>query len=192
MKMKYLFFDTETTGLPQFYELPVSMLENWPRMVQIAWIIFDEQGIELNKESHIIKPEGYTIPEEVAKIHRITTERAIREGKDLKEILEQFSNAVKSSDLVIAHNMRFDEKIVGAEFIRKNVSNSLEEKEKFCTMLSSTNFCQIPSEYGNKWPKLTELHLKLFNEEFADEHDARADVTACARCFFEMKKLNII
>ncbi|MBU0471537.1 MAG: 3'-5' exonuclease [Nanoarchaeota archaeon] len=188
----YLFFDTETTGLPQFYDAPTSMLNNWPRMVQIAWMTFDKDGNQITSEAHIIKPEGYTIPDEAAKIHGITTERAELEGKLLKKILEIFSKAVNESQIIVAHNIKFDEKIVGAEFIRKEVKNSLEEKEKVCTMLSSTNYCQILSEYGNKWPKLTELYLKLFGEKFEDEHDARADVTACARCFFEMKKLQII
>jgi len=190
--MKYLFFDTETTGLPLYYDAPASMLDNWPRMVQIAWQIYDLEGNMIANESYIIKPEGYIIPKEVAKIHRITTQRAIQEGNDLKEILEKFSNAIKISDLIVAHNIKFDEKIVGAEFIRKNLQNPILQKEKFCTMLSSANYCQIPSQYGNKWPKLSELHQKLFNKDFADEHDAGADVAACARCFFEMKKLNLI
>ena len=190
--MKYLFFDTETTGLPTYFEAPVTLSENWPRMVQIAWMIFDKNGHLLKKESHIIKPEGYGIPEEVSKIHRITTERANKEGKDLREILQKFSHSVLSSDLIIAHNMHFDEKIVGAEFHRKHMPQMLDKKNKFCTMLSSIKFCEIPNQYGFKWPKLSELHQKLFNEGFVDEHDAGADVAACARCFFEMKKLNLI
>lgn len=188
----YLFFDTETTGLPTYYDAPITLSDNWPRMVQIAWIIFDKNGTLIKKESHIIKPEGYGIPVEASKIHRITTERANKEGKDLKKILQKFSRDVIISDLIIAHNMRFDEKIVGAEFHRKHMPQMLDKKNRFCTMLSSTKFCQIPSEYGNKWPKLSELHKILFNKEFVDEHDAGADAAACARCFFELKKLEVI
>ncbi len=188
----YLFFDTETTGLPKNYNASVSDVDNWPRMVQIAWQIYDLEGNMIANESHIIKPEGYIIPKESSDIHRITTERANNEGEELKLILEQFSKAVSQSQLIIAHNITFDEKIVGAEFFRKNLSDPVIQKEKLCTMRTSTDYCQLPSEYGNKWPKLTELHLKLFNETFEDEHDAGADVAACARCFFEMKKLEII
>ncbi len=52
----YLFFDTETTGLPRNYKAPVSDSNNWPRMVQIAWRLMDEKGGEIDSQDFIIKP----------------------------------------------------------------------------------------------------------------------------------------
>ena len=43
-----------------------------------------------------------------------------------------------------------------------------------------------------KWPKLTELHVKLFGEAFAEAHNASADVEATARCFLELIRLGVI
>ena len=40
----YLVFDTETTGLPKNFNAPLSDSDNWPRMVQIAWQLHDEDG----------------------------------------------------------------------------------------------------------------------------------------------------
>ena len=40
--MKIFFFDTETTGLPINLNAPVSYLNNWPRLVQLAWQVYDE------------------------------------------------------------------------------------------------------------------------------------------------------
>ena len=37
-----------------------------------------------------------------------------------------------------------------------------------------------------------ELHQKLFGEGFGDAHDAAYDVSATARCFFEMVRLKVI
>jgi len=34
----YLFFDTETTGLPKNWKAPIEDLNNWPRLVQLAWL----------------------------------------------------------------------------------------------------------------------------------------------------------
>ena len=76
----YLFFDTETTGLPRDYNAPVHNVENWPRMVQIAWLIYDYDGQKLDSKDFIIKPEGYTIPKNVVDIHNISTVRAMKEG----------------------------------------------------------------------------------------------------------------
>ena len=55
----YLIFDTETTGLPQNFNAPLSDSENWPRMVQIAWQLHDENGELIENQDYIIKPEGY-------------------------------------------------------------------------------------------------------------------------------------
>lgn len=40
----YLFFDTETTGIPRNWRAPVTDLTNWPRIVQVAWLECDEDG----------------------------------------------------------------------------------------------------------------------------------------------------
>lgn len=58
----YLFFDTETTGLPKRWNAPVTDLENWPRLVQLAWIMYDDRGNMLESRDVIVKPEGFTIP----------------------------------------------------------------------------------------------------------------------------------
>ncbi len=179
----YLFFDTETTGLPKNWKAPVTDLNNWPRLVQIAWVFTDKAGTVLNKSSYIIKPEGFTIPVEASSVHRITTERANNEGVALEKVLRLFNDYIVEADYIVAHNISFDEKIIGAEFIRKEITTNFNSKPKLCTMQSSTNFCKIPGPYGYKWPKLSELHIKLFGVDFEEAHDAAADINATVKCF---------
>jgi len=188
----YLTFDTETTGLPSNWKAPITDVNNWPRMVQVAWLNHDAEGNLINKHSHIIRPEGYRIPQGAARVHGITTERAMVEGEDLAEILQFFANDVANAEYLIAHNMSFDEKIIGAELIRKSIDHQLFSKNRLCTKELSTNYCAIPNHYGYKWPTLSELHIKLFGEDFGDAHDAFADAEATARSFFKLKELNVI
>ncbi len=190
----YLFFDTETTGLPKNWQAPVSDLNNWPRIVQLAWILSEDNGNQIASQNYIIKPEGFLIPEESSRVHGISTEKALKEGVNLEKALSDFSYDLSKSNLLIAHNINFDQKIIGAEFLRKNVETNLNDISKFCTMQSTTNYCRIEKQngYGYKWPRLEELHLKLFNKNFDNAHDALADVRACARCFFELKNRNIV
>ena len=89
-------------------------------------------------------------------------------------------------------NIAFDEKIIGAEFLRNNFQNILEVKKKICTMTSTVDFCKIPGQYGFKWPGLAELHIKLFGENFDNAHDAFADIEATANCFWELKKKEVL
>ena len=188
----YLFFDTETTGLPRNWKAPVTDTNNWPRMIQIAWVYTNAKGNVIEQNSFIIKPEGFSIPNDAAKVHRITTDRAYNEGADLEEVLRGFNELIKETKYLVAHNISFDEKIVGAEFVRKRIKTDLHRKPQLCTMHSSTDFCRIPGPYGYKWPKLSELHYKLFGENFEEAHDAAADINATVKCFWELKKIGVI
>jgi len=188
----YLFFDTETTGLPNSWKVPITDLNNWPRMVQLAYLLFDKNGNKIAGGDHIIKPVGYTIPISVSKIHGITTKKAKEEGKDILIVLEEFQNLINQAEYLVAHNMKFDEKIVGAEFLRNNMIDYVATKNKICTMQSTTKFCAIHRARGYKWPKLSELHYKLFGTGFSEAHNAAADIKATARCFWELKRLGII
>ena len=188
----YLFFDTETTGLPRNWKAPASDTNNWPRMVQLAWMYYDTNGNLLASGNHIIKPVGYVIPADVAEIHGITHARAMKEGEDLLTILDSFERLIADTNYLVAHNMSFDEKILGAEFIRHNKANAVDTKRKICTMQSTTNFCAIPGQYGYKWPKLAELHYKLFRSNFDGAHNAAIDVEMTAKCFWELKKRKLV
>ena len=188
----YLFFDTETTGIPKNWKAPITDVDNWPRLVQIAWQQYDNKGIKILEGDYIIKPEGFSIPVEASKIHGISTERATREGAVLKEVLSEFSGLISGSDFLVAHNMNFDEKIIGAEFIRKGVDSDLFQSTRLCTMMASTDYCKLPGNYGYKWPKLSELHIKLFDADFEEAHNASVDIEACAKCFWELRRREIM
>jgi DNA polymerase III epsilon subunit-like protein len=188
----YLFFDTETTGVPRNYKAPASDLKNWPRLVQIAWLLTDEEAHEVSSAEYIVKPEGFIIPTAAAKVHGITTEFALRNGVDLQSVLSAVAADFNKASVLVAHNMSFDEKILGAELLRAGYPNVVEAKSRQCTMQAATNYCRLPGPYGFKWPTLQELHLKLFNESFDGAHRALADVRACSRCFFELKRLKVM
>jgi len=191
----YLFFDTETTGLPENYQAPLDDFLNWPRIVQIAWSLYDEDGNHWESQNYIIKPNGFIIPEAVVKIHHISQERALKEGVDLSVALNHFLRDVRSVSCLVAHNIDFDEKIIGAELLRTNLNNNyFSDANKICTMKMSAQLCKLPSTHGNgyKWPNLTELYQCLFASGFPDAHDAVFDVKACAACFFELKRRGAI
>lgn len=185
----YLFFDTETTGLPKDWSAPLTDLDNWPRLVQLAWLTYDKAGNKISGASHIIKPVGFEIPDAASKIHGITTEQAMSIGEPLESVLKILHHQISMSGVIVGHNIGFDAKIVGAEFLWNNLPRITPARKRICTMLESTRYCALPK---NKWPKLTELHEKLFGESFDGTHDASADIAATARCFWELRRINVI
>jgi DNA polymerase III alpha subunit (gram-positive type) len=188
----YLFFDTETTGLPRNYRAPVSDLNNWPRLVQLAYLYYDASGNKIAEGDFIIRPDGFTISKGASQIHGITTEKALRDGQPIAGILKQFNSMVEEAEFLVAHNMAFDEMIMGSELLRNGMQNSLADKVKICTMKQTTAFCGLIGGYGYKWPKLSELHYKLFRTGFADAHNASADISITAKCFWELRRIGRI
>lgn len=188
----YLFFDTETTGLPANWKAPITDLANWPRLVQIAWVLFDKSGNVIDQNDHIIKPKGFTIPNDASSVHGITTERALKQGENLQTVLDEFVDQVHRANTLVAHNISFDERILGAELLRNEMVNIIPGKDKICTMVKTTDYVAIPGSYGNKWPSLSELHQKLFDFDFEESHNAKADINATAKCFWEARRLGIL
>jgi len=190
----YLIYDTETTGLPKNFSAPVSDSDNWPRLVQVAWQLHDDMGELIEVKNFIVRPLGFTIPYNAEKIHGISTKRAQEQGVDLAFVLEEFNKAVAKSEYIVGHNIIFDINIMGAEFYRTQMETSLMDEKSIDTKNEGTDFCAIPGGRGGKfkWPTLTELHVKLFKEEFSAAHNASADVEATTRCFLELIRLRVI
>jgi len=190
--MKVLVFDTETTGLPTNWKAPMTKLDNWPYVIQLAWVVADETGKILKEHEYLIKPDGWTVPTgQFWQENGFKQELSIEHGVDLSVVLDLFVEHLSQCDLLISHNMQFDYNVLGAEMIRHKKQGKV--LPKICTKLASTDYCKIPNKYNTfKWPKLIELHEKLFNKGFTGAHDALVDVIACKNCFFELLKLGVI
>lgn len=188
----FLFFDTETNGKALDFNAPVDDLDNWPRIAQLGWQVYNVSHELISEGSYLIKPDGWEIPQEQFFIdNNMSTERCEEFGIPISEALEKFLADLTKSKFLIAHNLSFDINVVGAELIRLNKSIP-SDITQICTMKASTDFCAIKARWGFKWPTLTELHTKLFNEGFEGAHDALDDVKACARSFFKLEELGII
>ena len=191
----YLIFDTETTGIPHNKTAPITDLDNWPRLVQLAWQLHDAKGKLLSQHSYIIRPDGFDIPFKAEQVHGISTKRALEEGHELKKVLKEFENDLHKTQLLVGHNIEFDINIIGAELIRSSVPTELFlSLQKLDTGIAATEFCNLQGGLGGKlkMPRLTELHEILFGKKFEDAHDASYDVAATARSFFGLISKKVV
>ena len=189
----YLVFDTETTGLPQNWNAPLSDSENWPRCVQIAWQLHAPNGRMISHNDFIITADGFDIPFESEKVHGISTALAKRDGTEIKTVVESFLAVVDQADFLVGHNLKFDLNIMGAELLRLGKENTLAEKAILDTCTEDTALlCELPGGRGGKFklPTLSELYDFLFQDSFEEAHNATADVEATARVFIELIRQN--
>ena len=190
---KYLFFDTETTGIPKDYKAPCTNTDNWPRLIQLGWLLTDAEGRILSEGNHIVRPDGFEIPKAASDVHGITTEFALENGKPLLDVIFAFGADLNQAECVIGHNLDYDLHIVGAEYVRLGYDYRIMfARPTLCTMQATIQYWNIPGPFGPKWPKLMDRYTKLFGQEFDGAHDAMADIVATKECFFELIRRGVV
>lgn len=188
----YLFFDVESTGKITDYKASFKEVEKFPRITQFAWQLYNSEGKLFKSFQSLVKPDGWEVPKEEFFIkNNMSTERCEKEGKPIKPMLEQFLIELNACKYLLAHNMNFDLPVTASEMYRLGFQ-AQNKPQKICTMQSTTDICKLPGPYGFKWPSLQELHKFLFGCDFEGAHDASDDVTATAKCFFELKRRNLL
>lgn len=170
----YLFIDLETTGLPR------GRIQ--PRIVSMAWELAGGPGDRGRIRSMLIRPFGFLIPPEAARIHGITTSQAKRDGVSLQSALHLLAADVEEQRpvIVVAHNLGFDWAVLEAECTLSGVPFPLAGLQKICTMHLARKV----------WPgesaALSAVSERLFGTPNIDAHNADADVRACAKVFFKL------
>jgi len=209
--MKFLIFDTETTGLAQTKIINQETLNKWPHIVQFSYIIYDmENGIIVSKDC-IIKLNGITIPEDSTKIHGISNKISQEKGENLEVVLKEFFYYLRKVDFLVGHNISFDINMIIVELLRiiydrlypkehidayKHDLHFLQNfKNVFCTLKQSIELCGLKAidKFGKeyeKWPKLSELHEKLFGTTPNNLHNSFIDILVTLRCFIKLKFKN--
>ncbi len=179
-----LFFDVETTGRPEMRDAPHA--PHQPRIVQLAMALYDYDGGEHAAMSAVIRPDGWTIPDDAAAVHGITTARALQVGVPLGSTLTTFCSYLTLASELIAHNIEFDLFLLTGELLRLGEPvEALSLPRQVCTMLDSTDLCRLPGgRRGWKWPRLEEAYWHFYERRLNGAHDAMIDVRACAAVHF--------
>lgn len=210
--MSILFVDTETSGFPSPRVLTT--------IVQFSYVVYDDinqQIISVN--DHIIsQPKGFNIPEFAVSIHGISNDKCATEGVVLFPVLDRFIEDAILCNIVVGHNIRFDINVIinAFEHLQRrgeelniegiviycknqiNIVRTIIIPKAKCTMLLGTNLCAIPRVTskgignGYKYPKLSELHQKIFGTVPPNLHNSLEDVYACMACYNHMVTLDIV
>lgn len=200
-----LFYDTETTGLP-IWSQP-SEHPDQPRVVQLAAVLCDEEtGEELQEMNMIILPDGWTIPDEVASVHGITTERAMDEGVAAGYAVDHFIELWKEADQRGGHNESFDMRMLRIELMRSPIysmqavgelpfADYWKQAPAYCTQTNSTKIVNLPPtakmlaarRKGPKSPNLGEAYEFFTGRKLEGAHDAMVDVRACKAVYYGIK-----
>jgi DNA polymerase-3 subunit epsilon len=193
-----LFYDTETTGLPDFKARSIDPIQ--PRLVQLALVTCADDGTEIEHVCVLVRPDGWTITPELTAIHGISHERAMDEGIPEERATAMFIMNQGRCALRVAHNESFDRRIMRIAMTRLGLERDfiehIEARPSACTCQKAQSIVNMPPTSamlargmtGPKPPKLVECIQHFFGEELSGAHDALVDARARARIYFEMNK----
>jgi len=196
--MTTIIFDTETTGLPKNkWRGALQGAANWPDLVSICWLVYDDDWDLVRKEYHVVRPEGWTIPAESAAVHGITQAVAEAEGEPLINILQKFTEDLKTAGKLIAHNMQFDKNVVQGAFKWRLSVDPLTfwPEAEFCTMEASRELLRLPWKGAQdpskpityKPPRLAELWSYAFQgAPQPPAHNSEGDALATAAIYMKL------
>jgi DNA polymerase III epsilon subunit-like protein len=134
--------------------------------------------------------------------------KCLPNGKCIEDVLHDFCYYLQTVDAIVGHNVSFDIDMVKVELLRCIYLRELSQDENKlykqnlhfitnykninCTMKENIDFCSIHTldKKGNpyfKYPKLVELHQKIFASEPKNLHNSLNDIIVTLRCFIKIK-----
>lgn len=204
---KVIVFDTETTTLVPKCSLCPATLNQFPHIVQLGYVVFDTGTGVVSRavSTYLTLPPGIGIAEGAQAVHKITPQICATQGRFIQSVLKEFMDDYLASDIAVCHNVAFDATVLRAELMRlpttRHNTCQLDMFERrtrectYCTMENTVNYCKLPMPRPSyfaigrpttyKWPKLEELHEKLFGCRPVQLHDAVNDAMVTARCYMK-------
>ena len=169
---RIMIFDVETTGLTprnlNVHNLTPTQLKELPHIIQISWVIYNvvSNRIESTYNAYISIPEEVPLIERITEITGITRDILREKGQPIVPVLESFYTAYLKCDMVVAHNLNFDQTLIGIEIARNIESlaasptavcpmysmkalftpefNALHCVDLYCTMMATIDMCGLP------------------------------------------------
>ncbi len=192
-----MFYDTETSGLP-LWSKPSSD-PGQPHIVQAAAILVDEDTRDVISSFDLIaRPNDWHIPDEVAEIHGITTEYALKVGVPECQIVSNLFAFAQIAKLRIGHNESFDARIMRIALKRlssNEVADTWKAMPAECTQKMATPILKLPPTEkmvaaGRHHPKtanLSEAYEFFTGKPLEKAHTAMADTLACMAVYWAIK-----
>jgi DNA polymerase-3 subunit epsilon len=196
--MKAIFYDSETTSLPLWHE--PSEHPDQPHIVQLAALLVDlDTRKTLASLDLTIAPLGWEIPEDVVKIHGISTEYARSVGVPEALAVHVFMELWSRADFRVGHNEQFDARIVRCALHRYTALTERAALWKAgrseCTQLLATPILKLPPTAKmlaagfnrHKSANLREAYKHFYGDELVGAHSAIEDAQGCMHVYFAIK-----
>jgi DNA polymerase III epsilon subunit-like protein len=192
--LKALIFDTETTGMVK-WKLPPEDASQ-PDLIQLGMLLVETRDWQPRaRHSMLVRlAEGVRIEPGAREAHGISEEDCERFGVPALVACSLFNQLCMQADLIVAHNMSFDQSIMLTALHRLGGKpDRMRGKRLVCTKEESTDVLKLPGKFDSyKWPTLAEAYEHFTNHALEGAHDALVDSEACLVIFRGLVELGVV
>ena len=125
MSEKILYFDTETNGYGSFKDL-----ETIQDLIQLGWIYKGKRVCYFIQGTDRINPE---VP------HNITLDDLRNDGLPFIKVWAEFWTDFQEADTIVAHNIKFDTKVL----LKRLMENTIDNTNEFQYKINNVGFCTM-------------------------------------------------
>lgn len=190
--MKFAIVDTETSGLPIYKDadgVPIPADDpRQPRLASFAMCLVTGDGEVERQVDFYVKPNGWKMTAEATAANGLTDEYLHEHGKDVREALDAYSEAVQAGYAIAAFGAQFDCKIMRGELRRAGMPDLFEETPNVCLMRASMGLGIVKANGKKGWPGLADV-CRHFKIELVGQHQAEVDARAAVAIFLKLREL---
>lgn len=168
MTFRAVVFDFETTGLVLH---PATPLRKQPKPIEFGAVLVELDGTVVDECSLLINPEQ-PIEAVITKITGLT-DADLAVAPVFAAVLPRIREIMGKADVMVAHNLPFDESILEIALQREGITDFIWPKYKLCTV-------QAYQEGWGKRPRLIELYEQVMGKPLLQTHRASDDCLALA------------
>lgn len=169
----YLIFDCSAIAGPTNYKANFTETQAWPRLIHISWILLGEDYKPIEDFDCIPQSTGVIIDDKSKEKAHIDDEDIKKKMSSLEEVLDKFTASAAKAEFIFAHNLNYNENILGAEFVRfkKEYHFFLEEK----TLLDGRRYLLLQNPF-QRW------RLQISNASRTTRYLFWTNLRACRQC----------
>ncbi|RKD92708.1 3'-5' exonuclease [Mangrovibacterium diazotrophicum] len=181
-----LFIDIETSDMPQRWNAPTKKVDEWPYILQVAWIVCRDNGELVKRENFYIAQPDLEQEEIISRLSGITPQEYQVMSANRKIVLNTLAADFQIyKPLIVGHFMDYIKRMLEVGFEREQINRNFQGLKKFCTMIR-TERKNTHIFGGKKYLGLHELYEHLFDKKLPAQKNANVDVEALMDCFFEL------
>jgi DNA polymerase-3 subunit epsilon len=188
---RYVVIDAETSGLFR-WGAPADA-EGQPRLAHLTMIGLHGDRIWFKANAYV-KPDGWSMPPELERIHGLTDAILNEKGVPILDVVTLYAWFIDAGYVVVAFNAAYDLKVMRGELRRAGLDDRARTTPSICTMIPCVGLCKLPypsGREGYKFPKLREA-MEYFGLEQKGAHTALGDAESCLSIFRALRERGIV